>query len=415
MPHVIDDPVTAMLLAALRRDLPAFTAGTASWGAPHWTALFNLAIEQRVQPQLLRVLSHQSDADQQGLRALRASCLRIAVRHLGLHRTLDEVVAALAAAGIPVLVLKGMHLVNGVYAQPALREMSDIDLMVRVEHLEAATEVLRSIGYQWSSEYSLAALLAKAHHLPLMRKPGAAAFELHWTIAPPDTGLAIEVAELWDRAVPIVIGRTRAWGLCPEDLLLHVSAHATHHHRMELGLRSLCDLAAIVDRFTLDWTVVGERAERWRCARGTFLALQLGAALIGVKVPAAILHRLHGPGPRRDDIVALTVTHMFSRSGAHLPHHISRLFGNGSLAQRWRTLWHQVLLPPEMLTAYYGLNPRARWPTRFAYQLRRALQLTRRHGASLLAMGGDAEGRRAVQRQNQLGDWLAARDPDSRA
>ena len=49
---------------------------------------------------------------------------------------------------IPVVVLKGAALATTLYPDPALRPLSDIDLLVRREHLDAAVQAVKSLGYR---------------------------------------------------------------------------------------------------------------------------------------------------------------------------------------------------------------------------------------------------------------------------
>ncbi|HVV87417.1 MAG TPA: nucleotidyltransferase family protein, partial [Kofleriaceae bacterium] len=58
-----------------------------------------------------------------------------------------EAVEALGGAGIAVMLIKGMAYAGTVYADPALRPMSDIDLMVSATRYRDAIDVLGRLGY----------------------------------------------------------------------------------------------------------------------------------------------------------------------------------------------------------------------------------------------------------------------------
>ena len=73
------------------------------------------------------------------------------------HRQLLlPVVAGLAAAGIPPLLLKGTALAYGVYPDPAMRARGDSDLLVSPDRLSQARNVLRQAGFVRSSHNSAA-------------------------------------------------------------------------------------------------------------------------------------------------------------------------------------------------------------------------------------------------------------------
>ncbi len=62
---------------------------------------------------------------------------------------LREVLAALAGAGLPVLLLKGAALAYTLYPEPHLRERCDTDLLLPSrDEAERAWRVLQTLGYQ---------------------------------------------------------------------------------------------------------------------------------------------------------------------------------------------------------------------------------------------------------------------------
>ncbi len=62
-------------------------------------------------------------------------------------RVLRDVLAACEAASIPVLVLKGAALCHLVYAEPGLRPMSDVDILVPRSDLWRAQRLLSELGF----------------------------------------------------------------------------------------------------------------------------------------------------------------------------------------------------------------------------------------------------------------------------
>jgi hypothetical protein len=64
---------------------------------------------------------------------------------LGLYATLAR---AMNARGVAVMPLKGCDLLTRVYDEPALRPTSDIDVLVRPEQFEAATQAVLATGFE---------------------------------------------------------------------------------------------------------------------------------------------------------------------------------------------------------------------------------------------------------------------------
>jgi Uncharacterised nucleotidyltransferase len=80
---------------------------------------------------------------------LQSAYYRNAARNTRLFRVVAEVWQACHRQGIAVIVLKGAALAETVYPHRAVRPMSDIDLLVRAEALEAMDESLTASGYRF--------------------------------------------------------------------------------------------------------------------------------------------------------------------------------------------------------------------------------------------------------------------------
>ena len=178
------------------------------------------------------------------------------VRHALFGKFATEV---LAAAGIHSLLLKGAALGPLVYPDPALRPMTDIDLLIRYEARSAALETLARAGFErptpaveafWSEAY---------YNLPLAhRQFPALMLELHWSIAQAGRH-APDLEGLFQR-VQVLPDGSRALG--PEDLLLHQTLHHSYHY-FEPKLIWIYDLA-LLHRSPHDAATVIARAKVWK-------------------------------------------------------------------------------------------------------------------------------------------------------
>ena len=266
-------------------------------GEAEWEAFLALATEQRIRPLLYQRLNERGlDAvvPDRVMAALRAVYRQTALRTMRFQAELAALAQALAAQDVPLLALKGIWLARAVYANPALREMNDVDVLVHREHLPAALDVLTQRGYTPSQEVDIEVNTATMHHLPRFLKADVAGFEIHWSLCRLNRSYSINTDELWERVVPAQIGRVSLLGLAPEDLLLHLCLHTSYQHQFVFGLRPSCDIAAVIERYgiALDWAVVCERARRWRWQRGVYLALRLAADLVGAAVPEDVMAAL---------------------------------------------------------------------------------------------------------------------------
>ena len=149
-------PPLKTVKAGLRRTTEALAIELASGrpgnAMPAWTALdWQLATAavaaHGIGPLLSKHCRWQNPAWQSFLREQHD---HVAMRYQRIADTLQRLDVAARAAGIAIVPLKGSALhALGLYA-PGDRPMADIDLLVREDDLEAASELLQSLGYTQS-------------------------------------------------------------------------------------------------------------------------------------------------------------------------------------------------------------------------------------------------------------------------
>lgn len=177
---------------------------------------------------------------------------------------LGESLAALAAAGIQTLLLKGAALAEPVYGNIAVRPMADFDVLVRPEDVEAALTALAQRGYEdVEGETQAGAAIAFESQVALSRPgPVETIIEIHWSLLDsPHHQHRLPMAWFWDTAAVVEVEGNQTRLLGPEALVLHLCAHlALHHHGT--GLLWLHDIAEVLhlhgDR--LDWDLLLAKA-----------------------------------------------------------------------------------------------------------------------------------------------------------
>jgi len=391
-----------------RVDAPRLAALTeADWGN-----LAALAAEQRVRPLLYQWLKSCGldavvpDAIRQTLRGF---YLYNASHNLRLCNELKHIVEALRVDDVPIIVLKGLHLATEVYDNIALREMGDLDLLVPKNNLQRAADTLTALGYEPLKPYSIDVDVAVLHHLTPFVKPNGSKIEIHWTITRPNQHYTIAVDELWERAVPIQIVGIDVWGLCPEDLLLHLCVHTSYQHQFAFGLRPSCDIAQVIEHYgeALDWGIVRQRAETWGWGRGVYLALYLAKELVGANVPGEVLRQLK-PSTFEDTIVTTAKNQLFAERAATGPvsRNLAQLMGRDNLWASLRDFYHSVFVPKLALARQYSVSSDS--PKIYLYYLVRFTDLLARYGRTALRLHqNDPEIAPLADRTRDLSEWLS--------
>ena len=266
----------------------------------------------------------------------------------------------LLSDGIPVIVLKGAYLAEAVYDDPALRTMSDADLMVRKTELTKARTILQAMGGIQQHLEDVESCCEYEPHLPtiLVRELPV---DVHWTIVIPKGPFRVDSSDLWDRARPATIAGVEALTLSPEDTLLHLCLHFSHKHYMS-GLRFLCDITQVIQRMRhqIDWTQVTGRAHAWGAARHVGLTLHLARSMLGAGVPDAAMEQLvpGGIDPRILEAAFESIFELGMGYGQWMP--FFDLLGEGSVVGKARLSWRRVFLSRKEMAERYPMSRNSR-------------------------------------------------------
>lgn len=318
------------------------------------------------------------------LERLRPVYFDSAVRNALLFRQTRDLITALAALEIPVMLLKGVHLARFVYDEPALRNMADVDLMVPRARLAEAERCLVGLGFGPLPRLDLEEFCSWSNHLAKMIKPGAPEIELHYHIERPTAPFRIDLDGLWERSQPAILEGAAVRLLSPEDLLLHLALHCSFHHEFDRSaLKGLIDVDRVIRRHRdgIRWGTLVERANQWGASPFVYTTFRVAERILATRVPAVVLGGLrHAAGD--EEIVETALSYTLSPT-TDLPHPLVRLAETGSLRERARILWRNVILPRATMEQNHGLRRGS--PLVYFYYLVRLIDLALRRGRQLIS------------------------------
>lgn len=237
-----------------------------------------------------------------------AAAAESSLRQAQLHPILE----AFARADLPLVLLKGAALSLSLYADPAWRTMSDLDLWLQEGDMPAAAQLMAALGYVTSGKEARPFQLQQLSRgeIPFYR-PGLSAglVEFHWS---PFSGwwlartAVIDEAGLWARREPVA--KAAAAHLASEDMVIHLAVHTAVNHQFGLSaLRSLVDMALTAQKRGVDWAVVAERARAWRVGTAVYTVLDVLDQLFELDGLAMALDALR-PSRRRRWLIGRFVT-----------------------------------------------------------------------------------------------------------
>jgi hypothetical protein len=196
------------------------------------------------------------------------------------------IVARLAEAGIPVLMLKGFPLAVRHYGDLGARPMEDLDLLVPPDLVGDAAEALRSLDFApGAGAPGAASLLGKEIEV---RRGDREVVELK-AFALVESA---DDADLWEGSEGFALRDVEARSPCAADHLLLVGAHGQRWNAVQ-PVSWIVDAATLVRSpdGALDWSRFAERALARRlvpAARRTVAALRG----LGIDVPAEVTAEL---------------------------------------------------------------------------------------------------------------------------
>ena len=210
-------------------------------------------------------------------------------------RELTRISAVLEHNEISAIPWKGPLLASVAYGDVALRQFSDLDILVREQDAMRAKDLLLGLGYRPLHQRPVeqqAAFYGLRKVCEMMREDGRVTVELHWAITSNTFPFALDPAALWVGAETVSLEGTPLPNMSPEDLLLVLAVHGAKHHWGKLMW--ICDIAEVVRSYAdkLDWSRLMTRARSLGAARILSLALCLARDLLGAAVPEDVWRRV---------------------------------------------------------------------------------------------------------------------------
>jgi len=209
-----------------------------------------------------------------------------AFQNLCLLRFVEEMGEALRQRDLPVMVLKGVSLLNTAYRDVGLRPMEDIDLLLRPRDLDPFKAILGDMGFAQDRVYQTTF------------NRGTVMVDLHTDLVSAHriksrkALLKLDPETLWRGALPFFDETVPVYRLAPYDGLIALAFHLLKH--------GFCRLIWFVDIQEtlkawgpdLEWMPFVDYCTRAGAGRCVLYALLLTRRLLGLPVPEEALQGL---------------------------------------------------------------------------------------------------------------------------
>ncbi|MFI5315199.1 MAG: nucleotidyltransferase family protein [Myxococcota bacterium] len=354
-----------------------------------WPGVVRVARDHGVAPLVHRALERVCpDALPCRARAELRACRRASqYRGAAMIRQLLRTISMLEENAIPALPFKGPTLAVGAYGDVALRQPSDLDILVREHAFPASLDLLLRNGYRKAvaEDGSASGYARDNDHAVLLIPPeGSVAIDLHRRLMPSAFIGDLDVERTWRRHEWLDLCGSKVRCLRAADELVYLCVHGSKSwwHRLSW----VCDVAETLEfNRSLDWEDVTSLASSARASRMLWLGVLLAHEMLSAPVPDDVLSRaredvsirelatrvrdelLAGAWTRHDDIARFRFHQVLAegpREQVRYLFHIARRYAQPNELDR-----AAVALPRVLHPLYYGV---------------RALRLTGRYASRLV-------------------------------
>lgn len=232
-----------------------------------WETILPVARMHNVLPLLHKKVGGNPSVPAPTRDMLRREYMRCAARATLMQRELAKLLAQFSAAGADVILLKGSALAAAIYPDPAVRPMSDVDVLIARDQLEPALACARAAGFmpnrdeahagdtqEFENEYAVVNLATAIGMI-----------EFHWSLFNSTHHQnKVGMDWFWQTAVPITLNKTPAKMLGPEAQLLHLCSHLMLHHHGE-GLLWWNDIFEVLNTLSgqINWPLALAKAQEF--------------------------------------------------------------------------------------------------------------------------------------------------------
>ena len=224
-----------------------------------------------------------------GLEVLRQQDKSNTHRALWLTRELLNIHRHLQTRGLEVLPYKGPVLAERLYGNVAMRQFSDLDLLIRSADLPAIKDGLAELGYEPGLRLEKAAerdYLKSGYEYTFDGARGRNLLELKWQILPRFYSIGFDVNEFFQRASVVTIEGQRLRTLCDQDLMLVLCVHAAKHAWKQISW--LCEIIQLARSHAIDWKALRAEAESLGITRIVAVTFLLAQKLLGATLPVEL-------------------------------------------------------------------------------------------------------------------------------
>lgn len=256
--------------------------------------------------------------------------------------------------------IKGMALLEDLYAGYPVRPSTDIDVLVQEKDLERAVKILEKQGLIKDLEGLKETYWREKQYHFIFKKIGVAGFnlilELHWNLDYPRRENYL-LPEVWNRLRDLTIQGRRIKVLSIEDTFFSLVLHLRHFGNI-LSIRDVGDIARLLNKYSadFDWKYILEQSKKSKICATVYFTLYQVNYFFKVNIPSDVIKQL-GLSCRKKKAIQ-----QFIEKNTFLMNQITQsrnlyLKAHFLLYDSfWESISYILNIPQEQFAKFYGLE-----------------------------------------------------------
>ncbi|MBL4585718.1 MAG: nucleotidyltransferase family protein [Flavobacteriales bacterium] len=350
-----------------------------------WDFFTKRANGTHLSPLLFNTLSDErikNVVPKKALASLENAQNQVLFRNIMLQQVFTEFAALLNAEKLPLIPLKGIYLSEVVYGNLRLRHLSDIDVLIKEEHLDRICSLMQQKG--WEVKHAIPYSnkeqqnLYRAHPRTLIKDE--IHIELHTHLYNANEGAAISKEEIWNYTKPESLLDQEIMQFTPEMQLQYLCLHLQKHLLgTEMKLLNFCDIREFlkIERHNFDWNIFKNHCKKYECSGKVSQILHLLKKYWSTDIPAGMI-----PDELAVKESEVRFWNFFTGKSLDsrmlvlentMSYRLRNIRQSGSVAKQFHFLIRFVFPSKDFMRKCYGLN-NSNWV--FPWYLYRPLSLT---------------------------------------
>lgn len=258
--------------------------------ADEWRKLYDEAVAHQIQSIIFsEAYKYGASVSPELFRVWKNTTIVQVLQYSEYFAVIGDILSAFENAGIPVMVLKGLHY-RYLYNDPDMRTMGDIDILVSRQSLNTAVGIIQSFGYAKVKDDD-------PKHIQLVHK-NYIPIELHFSLFT-EAKRKIAVSfnkEIWESSYHFEKDGLRFLIPSQENQLLYCCIHMTNHFgKGGFGLRQLADFYLLARNYsdTIDWGLLLRKADLYGIKKFTEIMLVVCNMIFQLSVPEMIIAKYY--------------------------------------------------------------------------------------------------------------------------